>query len=766
MFLTCVDTTLALFALMVFPLLLECTTTCQTINQSDYVEGPVKLTPVVVQGPGEAYSECITLRVWMKAHDICKTPKIEILSRTTQTFWPVVKKGKKKNKCINAPIPAQNGISCVKRKDYSPSSHLWEFKYDCIKAEAERVVSVTYSTASTPYTVNYTVPDPVPEFELSVNRSSKSVTVTVQLGKKVHTMWCYRNTYGACMGDSSSSQITIDPSKSPSAVLNLSYLLPCVCVQVYYTYTDARRKLKCPFLKESLSEVGDVWRSSEVTLYETGLTWSSLCPASNMNVSAALCWKQRDHLCIPVLNSTLEEKDGDGSHLIFDTSAVDKHPDMCVQFSLQGSHNITCPFQADVPSWEVDIGLSKKSVFVSLTSAVSAEFSSQLCVVSEDGCSPLGPVHTLRLEGKPAEMKINMPADSLVQKPCVQVWQSDPALHGKRILCWDYTHHRRGMYAFAALILVVVFASLGVFIYRLTRSGAAGWLYVQKPVLLVCSSEQSAHVSAVCALASLLQGELNATVHTALWAQSSQSGTGTRTGVADLGPLPWLYGQWESVRRAEGKVLIIWSHEATTSYEKWKTKRENTDKKEEYKKGGEDCDEEDWYQQREPSSVIAPMFAGALACLQGALQQSKGQGVAIVYFQGLGHSRDIPKAFREVPRYCLPQDFRGLIQELGGIKRRTNTQGQLKTHCWPRVLAKVQSIWLARQLAHRLQTLLPQTAGRGRRAQRRSVASSKRKISDKKPGELERSLAANGASPEAAHEREPLHGSRLRAEEL
>lgn len=234
-------------------------------------------------------------------------------------------------------------------------------------------------------------------------------------------------------------------------------------------------------------------------------------------------------------------------------------------------------------------------------------------------------------------------------------------------------------------------------------------------------------------------------MHMAQWAQTSQRQAGT--GVADLGPLPWLYGQWDMVRKAQGKVLIIWSPEAKKTYEKWREGRTVVDKSarkkednirselsderikvdipEDYKlngglekckkekltgrkESGKVCDDKDWYRQKLPSSVTGPVFAAALACLEGALQQSRGQGIAIVYFQGLGHGRDIPKAFRGVPRYCLPQDFRGLIQELGGMRRQTKNS-KYERHCWPRLLSKVLSIWLARKLASRLQTLLPQT---------------------------------------------------------
>lgn len=226
-----------------------------------------------------------------------------------------------------------------------------------------------------------------------------------------------------------------------------------------------------------------------------------------------------------------------------------------------------------------------------------------------------------------------------------------------------------------------------------------GWLCIQKPVLLVCSSDQSAHVSAVCALASILQEELSATVHMALWALSSKAQVGARTGVADLGPFPWLYGQWEAVRKAQGRMLIVWSPEAKKTYEKWREARTKNEKKDSSKSEGKRekiqdeveecsklnekragncekenddfklCDDKDT--QREHSTVIAPVFMAALPCLEGALQGRQGHGVAFVYFQGLCHSRDIPKTLRRIPRYCLPQDFRGLIQELGGMKRQT-----------------------------------------------------------------------------------------------
>lgn len=222
-------------------------------------------------------------------------------------------------------------------------------------------------------------------------------------------------------------------------------------------------------------------------------------------------------------------------------------------------------------------------------------------------------------------------------------------------------------------------------------------------------------------------------VHTALWQQNSQRQAGNGASVADLGPIPWLYGQWDAVCKAQGKVLIFWSPEAKRSYERWKMKRGSMDKNEanlnherkaaqenlklkgkwrKEKSSGRKCcvtlfEDKDWSSQKEPSTVMEPVFTAALASLEGALQEGKGKDVAIVYFQGLCHSRDIPKAFRGVPRYCLPQDFSDLLQELAEVRGMENSE--FRRSCGHRLLSKVMSMWLARQLARRLRMVLPQT---------------------------------------------------------
>ncbi|XP_056896840.1 uncharacterized protein LOC130530028 isoform X1 [Takifugu flavidus] len=765
---------------------LECSLpTCRQGNPLDYVDGrcPVNVTAVPVLD-SEGYSENLSIHVWLKADDL-KRLKINVTehhSMSTKIFCPIRKNSPSKPKTkVKKKDPKINCPHCNR------SFCLWELVHR-VKHQAGTVVSVRYSTASTSCNISYKVNDPVPAFELEANQLSKSFNVTLGAGDNpVYARYCYRYSY-PCKSVRDSPPKHIIPAQSQSAVLDFPFLLPCTCVEVYYTYGDSRRSIKCPFLNQNFTDATDVWLSSTLTLHETSFTWSSICAASLFNISASLCWRLQDHLCTSTLGSPRLKVEEDKRQLKYNTSLLDKHPLMCVQFSLQGSHHVYCPFPADLSSWEVYLGPGGQGVFLYITSSIPAMFSAQLCLQKDGTCVPLGEIHSVTMIGNATDTKMKVPVYDVAQEPCVQVWRSSPPLIGRRILCPDYTHRRHGLYAVAILMFIFTTAIVITFLHRLTKSGTTGWLCIHKPALLVCSSEQSAHISAVCALASILQGELSATVHMALWALTSQTKDGARAGVADLGPLPWLYGQWEAVVKEQGKVLIVWSSEAKTTYEKWKEQRkkgnktvmshnnyskfekaheklqENTveyskTKRKRQKDPGQSCNDKD--SQEEPCTVIAPVFMAALACLEGAIKKHKGQGVALVYFQGFCHNRDIPKAFRGVPRYCLPQDFRGLLQELGA------TQGPIKTgnfgsHCVPRLLSKVMSVWLARQLAQKLQTLIPQTQGK----KKLRVTSSQEQALCKTQDKLKLPPTEDTAGAGTLQEREPLQGSPTRGEEI
>ncbi|KAK1786900.1 hypothetical protein P4O66_017282, partial [Electrophorus voltai] len=261
-------------------------------------------------------------------------------------------------------------------------------------------------------------------------------------------------------------------------------------------------------------------------------------------------------------------------------------------------------------------------------------------------------------------------------------------------------------------------------------SGAVWRCAERKPVLLVCSSDDVAHVAAVCALASGLQEELCVDVRLAQWAHSS-----TQASLAHLGPAPWLYGQCQVVQQAGGMVLVAWSADAQRAFVQWREGqvderehrcsgnlgREKMSKKEEWK----EKPREGWVELvRGASSVMAPVFNAALSSLWAGLHsERRGKGFGLVDFQGLGASCYVPKDLRGIRRYCLPRDLCSLIHELdlkecgpGGVK---GTIGGWC--CWPRLFSKALSSWLSQRLAQRLEECLSQADVRARLTSKRML---------------------------------------------
>ncbi|XP_077568183.1 interleukin-17 receptor E [Stigmatopora nigra] len=657
----------------------------------------------------QSEKNCITIRVWIKDEDLNQAPTIGIVSARKEILLPVIKYNRTKKKWrmkkgTNEIRVWCHDISAQHGPRVNNTETLWELMYDCVEVEPRHPVIVSYITQSQRCSTTSLHPNAVPRFNLSLDLASKSINVTVESDQKVHARLCYKRSAHHCVQGSHSNIITIDPTHLHSALLKIPYMLPCVCVQVYYIHEDPPRKTVCPLQAPPLLEVEDVWLSSELTVYESSLTLSTECPARYFPISTSLCWRIQENLCIPVANATLLAQQ-QGPNLVYNTSLVDKHPRMCVKFSLRNSHNISCPFLPDMSLWHVSLEATPHALIVHVNSSVPGVFSAQLCVQNERGCESSGPVSSIQAK-EATESQIRVPLDFVAMQACVQVWRTSPALIGQRILCPHYRRERLAVRALAALILLLLLVFFGIFMHALVKKGAADWLYIQRPVLLVCSSELSSHISASRALASLLRGDLGTTVHMALCAPSSQGQAGTGTSIADLGPLPWLYGQWEAVQEACGKVLIVWSPDANRTFGEWR-RRTHGGEDEVHDAGGQGKlleDHEDLALQKSPSAIIQPVLEAALDRLEVALQKRKGGSAAFVYFGGLGHRGNIPKVFRDVPRFCIPRDLGGLIRELKGLKR---TKGTLGWHCWPRLVSKWLTTWLVRKLARRLRTQLP-----------------------------------------------------------
>ncbi|KAI1892947.1 hypothetical protein AGOR_G00138750 [Albula goreensis] len=125
---------------------------------------------------------------------------------------------------------------------------VWEIIYDCIEADPGQTVLVTvtadYKRSESQKSVcRYQMEDGevftrVPNFNVTVDGQSRSLTVSVPEGPNVKTRLCYKQT-NECAELNPPVFHIINTTHSLSADLSFPYQLPCVCVEVYFTGPDA-----------------------------------------------------------------------------------------------------------------------------------------------------------------------------------------------------------------------------------------------------------------------------------------------------------------------------------------------------------------------------------------------------------------------------------------------------------------------------------------------------------------------------------------------
>ncbi|KAK3566136.1 hypothetical protein QTP86_027437 [Hemibagrus guttatus] len=640
-----------------------------------------------------------------------KTLRIEFLELGVRKYCTLlIQSGRHDNNTIRWKQLFDDQIRKVKiRKRSSINQHLdvrrervWELQYECFMARGGSTVHVAvHDFNQTLISDSYTV-----------NQPPEAFTVEVEAGQEVHMRLC-QETISVCEKISSQK---INSDLNRTVTLHLPYLVPCLCVQMYYTGVDAKRNTTCPLKDKILPGGGDVLSSSSLQLFGSSvLQWKPLCPLVQFKPDVSLCWQHRNHSqCISIQNSTLLMRD-----MKFNVSDVDKHPHMCLKFFLNESHHVFCPFSsADLSEWDVTVVPGSWRLYVHLSSSIPASFSAQLCVEEGGTCDLKENVHTVQMEEGMRDMEMTVTLPFFTSGLCVQVWRSEPALRGRRIICPDYTHRRWGLIVAASLVLLVAITTVGIVTYTLIKRQTSVWRSAErKPVLLVCSTDETSHISAVCALAYGLQEELRMDVRLAQWAQCS-----TQTSLAQLGPAPWLYGQCQQVHGVGGMVLIAWSPKAQQTFLQWRAResggkadkagqKHKTQLEEWSDKQGQKCTESQ-------SSITAPVFNASLTSMWAGLQsERRGQGFGLVCFRGLSSTRCIPKELRGIRRYCLPRDLSNLIHELDVNVHgpRSRVQNRSKWCCWPRLFSKGLSFWLSQRLARRLDTWLPRTPSKSDR---------------------------------------------------
>ncbi|XP_041130766.1 interleukin-17 receptor E-like isoform X2 [Polyodon spathula] len=567
-------------------------------------------------------------------------------------------------------------MAILHRENSTSPPGTWELTYDCFESDGGHKVAVFLKTIPQRQRLQlkriYTVEDHRrgPVFSYSLDRGRKAVTVSVFPGPEVKVRLCYRQLF-VCDDLPSPVTARINTSQSLNATLSIPFLVPCLCIEVYYLHRDSWRRTVCPFKDSPHTCDDDLWRSSTFRHHGSepsgvmSLEFSHPCP---IQLSASLCWRTQGTALAPcqeIANSSIEERDS-----VFSVSGVDRHPRLCFKLSYGNSNHVECPSEAET-EWSVEVDPEFLRIHLHITTTIPASFSAVLCSPEREGagCDPQLPVHTITRPTGSSEKELHMILGTRALGRCVQVWRSDSRYFGKRLICPEYAYGRLGLVATAMLIVAVSTAMLVFFGYRFTQRVLSGSLWTRTPVLLLYTADSEEHVSLVCALASLLQGELCCEVHLDLWDSS---------GLGGLGPVPWLYSQREAVWREEGRVLLLWSRGGKELYESWKRGKQQP---------------ADLLRNMAPKTQADPhgIFQAALACLHSDVESGRAGGYTLVYFDG--SKRDIPDSFKGVPRFKLPRQGGGLLQEL----HRGDTRA-----CWLRLgIAGVQHSEAGRRLVER-----------------------------------------------------------------
>ncbi|KTG42147.1 hypothetical protein cypCar_00033685 [Cyprinus carpio] len=345
----------------------------------------------------------------------------------------------------------------------------WIVRYDCFPAQPGSTVSVSvHSHSGVLISRSYSIEHTVPKASVTVDEHAKRFTVRVETEQSaVEISLCYNNSHAECEGN----------------YFNKMEVISCPRVQLKFVALFWSGSLSAP-LTNQIPPSLCAGESTRRTLTVSPPPTPPSAGPDGLSAQSILFFQQQ-----------------------YNVSAVDKHPQMCVKFSLNGSGQVFCPFESEGRSeWSVAVVPGSLHLLLLLRSSVAASFAAQLCIRDGETCVSQGNIISRRVDGGAAEAELSVPFTFLSSALCVQVWRLD--LRGRRILCPDFTHRRWGLIISTAVTLLAAVTVLVCITCYLFKESASVWRSAERrPVLLVCSSDDAAHIAAVCSLASGLQGD-------------------------------------------------------------------------------------------------------------------------------------------------------------------------------------------------------------------------------------------------------------------
>ncbi|XP_038004894.1 interleukin-17 receptor C isoform X2 [Motacilla alba alba] len=481
---------------------------------------------------------------------------------------------------------------------------------------------------------------------LRVSPRQKEVVVEVEGAAVGHSyiLWLYHNHSHGTSGPGH----VVTMSSPMNYVLPADEVLPCLCLQVWPETQDPLRATLCPFSHDA--EAWErLWAQSRLVLHIEGqvLTCSLSAPC-DLLADLVPCWQPVPSGPCQPLPGLQQPARGKGPQ---EFGGLRPHPNLCVQVWSSGQVRLTqCLRDRALPGRPDDLLLLEQGGNASL------------CAVERGVCTPLASF-TSREAGHPGLLEQGLQQD-VAGGQCQQLWHPSNRTGG---VLWACPLHKYLRTHWALVWMgVLLGAACLLLLLLMKKEDMKGWLkslragYGSKGplqgrrALLVHAAEPVAE-RAACALMAALHS-LGLTVVAA---------PGGGSGVAALGPLPWLHAQHHRALRDSDTIILLLSPAAAAAAQQWDAGARVVPES--------GAAESSLSPQHNPDPddvpTVAPceVFAAALSCAMPVLAVARGHYV-VARLEALVPA--VPPALRAAPAFALPGEMEGFLRALAGPARQ------------------------------------------------------------------------------------------------
>ncbi|XP_062356473.1 interleukin-17 receptor C isoform X1 [Cinclus cinclus] len=482
---------------------------------------------------------------------------------------------------------------------------------------------------------------------LRVSPGQKEVVVEVQ-GAAVGLSYTLRLYHNHSHGTSGPGR-AVTMSSPMNYVLPADEVLPCLCLQVWPETQDPLRATLCPF-SHDVEAWERLWAQSRLVLHIKGqvLTCSLSAPC-DLLAELVPCWQPVPSGPCQPLPGLQQPAGGQGPQ---EFGGLRPHPNLCVQVWSSGQVRLTqCLRDRALPGRPDDLLLLEHGGNASL------------CAMEWGACTPLASF-TSTGAGHPGLLEQDLQQD-MAGGQCQQLWHPS---NSTGVVFWACPLHKYLRTHWALVWMgVLLGATCLLLLLLMKKEDMKGWLkslragsYGSKGplqgrrALLVHAAEPVAERVA-CALMAALHS-LGLTVVAA---------PGGGSGVAALGPLPWLHAQHHRALRDSDIIVLLLSPAAVAAAHQW-----DAGGKVVPESGAAESSLGPWHNP-DPDDVptVAPceVFAAALSCAMPVLMVASGHYV-VAWLEALVPA--VPPALRAAPAFALPSEMEGFLQALAGPARQ------------------------------------------------------------------------------------------------